>query len=160
MTRPWTGKQTLLTLLATFAVVLGVNVFFMVKAYSTFSGEDEQKPYLQGIEYNDTLAQHALQARLGWKATVGAMRVGRNGVRIAVAIVDRNGKPVTDVTLNSELRHPADAGKDQDIALKGTALGVYEGTAKGVGPGAWDLIVTAVNAPATPFEASRRIWLR
>ena len=159
MTR-WTGTQTLVTLLATFAVVLGVNVFFMVEAYSTFSGEDEQKPYLQGIEYNDTLARHALQARIGWKATVAAMRMGRDGVRVAVAIVDRSGRPVTDVTLAGELRHPADAEKDRDIALKSSALGVYEGVANGIGPGAWDFVVTAEDSSATPFEASRRIWLR
>jgi nitrogen fixation protein FixH len=159
MTR-WTGTHTLVTLLGTFAVVLGVNVFFMVAAYSTFSGEDEQKPYLQGVEYNETLARHALQMRLGWKATVAAKRLGRDGVTVAVAIVDKSGKPVTGVMLAGELRHPADAEKDRDIALTRSALGVYEGVAKGIAPGAWDLIVTAENSPATPFEASRRLWLR
>ena len=79
MTRTWNGYHVLTTCLVVFAMVLAVNVLFVIKAYTTFSGEDEQKPYLQGVEYNAALERRALQARLGWKATLEARRAGSTG---------------------------------------------------------------------------------
>jgi nitrogen fixation protein FixH len=159
MSRAWNGYHVLTTLVATFAVVLAVNVLFIVKAYTTFSGEDQQKPYLQGIEYNDTLDRRARQARLGWKATIGAIRIGQGSVRIVASLANRSGAPVENVSLGVLLKHPSDAAKDREIRLIQAKAGVYEGAATGVQAGAWDLILIARDAPATPFEAERRIWL-
>jgi nitrogen fixation protein FixH len=160
MTRTWTGYNTLVTLLGTFAVVLAVNVFFMVKAYSTFRGEDEQKPYMQGVEYNETLERRALQARLGWTATLDAARTGESGVRVAVSLSDHAGAPINTVSLSALLKHPSDEAKDRVITLHRVSSGAYEGDAANVSAGLWDLVVSATNAPATPFEATRRIWIR
>ncbi len=160
MTRTWSGYHVLTTLLAVFSVMLAVNVLFIVKAYTTFSGEDEQKPYLQGIEYNQTLERRALQARLGWQGTVQATRIGRRSVRIVVHLADRSGAPLSDVSLEAHLKHPSDSGKDLSVSLHADGAGMYEGTASDVQPGAWDLNVETRNAPATPFQADRRIWLR
>ncbi len=74
----------------------------------TFRGEDEQKPYLQGVEFNQTLARRAEQTALGWKATITATRLVRGDVRIEITIRDRGGKPVAELGLTGELRHPAD----------------------------------------------------
>ena len=145
---------------ATFAVVLAVNVLFIVKAYTTFSGEDEQKPYMQGIEYNQTLDRRALQARLGWKATVAVTRIGQGGANVLVSLSDRSGVPIAHVVLGALLKHPSDAGKDRQIVLHPIGDGRYEGTALNVPTGAWDVTVEAKNTVATPFEAVRRVWLR
>jgi nitrogen fixation protein FixH len=160
MTRTWTGYNTLVTLVGTFAVVLAVNVFFIVKAYSTFRGEDEQKPYMQGVEYNQTLERHALQAHLGWKATLDATRAGQSAVHVAVSLADRAGTPINTVSLSALLKHPSDEAKDRVIRLHLVSVGAYEGDAAGISSGLWDLVVSATNAPATPFEATRRIWIR
>jgi nitrogen fixation protein FixH len=159
MARAWNGYHVLATLLATFAVVLGVNVLFIVKAYTTFSGEDEQKPYLQGIGYNQTLERHALQLRLGWTAMVDATRVGHS-VRIVVHLAGRSGKPVSNISLVALLKHPSDEARDRVINLHPVGAGTYQGIADEVQSGGWDLSVAARNAPTTPFEADRRIWLR
>ncbi|MGZ5936971.1 MAG: FixH family protein [Rhizomicrobium sp.] len=160
MTRTWTGYHILTTLIATFAVVLAVNVLFIVKAYTTFSGEDEQKPYMQGIEYNETLERHALQARLGWKATLDATRNGQSGARILVSLFDHSGAPISNLSLTALLKHPSDEAKDREIPLHPVSTGVYEGDGVGIQPGAWDLSVSATQAPSTPFEAIRRVWIR
>jgi|SRR5579871_2536296 len=159
MPRTLNGYHVVTTLLVTFAVVLAVNVLFIVKAYTTFRGEDEQKPYLQGIEYNDTLNRRALQTRLGWKATVTAARMGTNRARIAVFLSDRNGAPISHISLEAYLRHPSDSGRDHKVDLRPMGEGIYEGTADDVQAGAWDLNLVAPSAVATPFEADRRIWL-
>ena len=162
MTRTWTGYNTLVTLLGTFAVVLAVNVFFMVKAYSTFRGEDEQKPYMQGVEYNETLERRALQARLGWTATLDASADGCSRACVwQFHSSDHAGAPINTVSLSALLKHPSDEAKDRVITLHRVSAGAYEGdAAKASRPGLWDLVVSATNAPATPFEASRRIWIR
>ena len=160
MARTWTGQQVLAALIAIFAVVLGVNVLFVVKAYSTFSGEDEQKPYLQGVEFNETLQRRAVQLRLGWSGTMEAARIGRHSVRIVVHLAERSGKPISDVSLRAVLKHPSDAARDHSVNLRAEGAGTYEGVVNDVQSGLWDLKVAAQNAPTTPFEADRRIWLR
>jgi len=159
MTRTWNGYHILTALVGTFAVVLAVNVFFIVKAYSTFTGEDEQKPYMQGVEYNETLARHALQAQLGWKATLDAARDNASNVRVSVQLADKGGAPVSSVDLTATLRHPSDEARDRELSLHRVSAGVYEGMAKGISPGLWDLVVNATHAPTTPFEATRRVWI-
>lgn len=159
MTRTWTGLHVLTTLLVVFGVVLGVNILFIVKAFTTFSGEDEQKPYLQGMEYNETLQRRALQTRLGWTGTVDMVRFERGAARIFVRLADRSGRPITDVALHALLKRPTNAGEDQDVVLTSHGAGTYEGVAGDVQPGVWDLSVAAQNSPRTPFEADRRVWL-
>lgn len=160
MARTLNGHHVVATLLATFAVVLAVNVLMIVKAYTTFSGEDQQKPYLQGIEYNETLEHRALQARLGWTATLDTVRIGQQSVKIIVHLSDRSGAPLSQVALDAVLKHPSDARNDRNVMLRSTGVGVYEAIVAGVPPGVWDLNVATRHAPTTPFEADRRIWLR
>lgn len=160
MTRPWNGYHVLASLILFFGVVFAVNGLFIFKAVTTFRGEDEPKSYLQGIAYNDTLERHALQARLGWKATIVALRSGSADARVVVWLADHAGAPIENMSLTALLKHPSDAEKDREISLHPVSGGVYEGTANGVAAGAWDLVVAAHDAPKTPFEADRRVWLR
>ena len=71
MAREWTGRDIIVTLIATFGVVVGVNVYFIVQAERTYPGQDVAHPYMQGVEYNQTLAARAKQAKLGWRAVIG-----------------------------------------------------------------------------------------
>ncbi|MEI9994279.1 MAG: FixH family protein [Rhizomicrobium sp.] len=159
MTRTFTGRDLLIWLTALFVPVIAVNVYFIVLSVTTFRGEDEQKPYLQGIEYNDTLARRAEQARLGWHAAIAGTRQRDGAVTLAVAIAGRDGTPVRGVALSGELRHPADENRDRTFQLVERAPGQYEARLAGVSAGAWDAIVTSPS-PARPFEASRRLWIR
>lgn len=108
MTERLTGRGVLIWLFGFFGVIFATNAYFIMVSTQTFRGEDEQKPYLQGVEYNQTLALRAEQAALGWKATITAIRLANGNVRVEVRIRDRNGNAVAEVGLAGALRHPAD----------------------------------------------------
>ena len=157
MNRTLSGRDVLFWLLGFFGIVIAVNVWFIVASVRTFSGEDEQKPYLQGVEYNQTLARRAEQRSLGWRATIASARMG-NTVKVSLSLRRPNGSPVSGLSLNGELRHPADEGRDRPAALKEVAPGTYAAIVTGITPGAWDLVAeTAPRQP--PFETVKRLWL-
>lgn len=153
-----TGRKVLYILIASFGVVVGVNVFFIVEAVSTFRGEDEHNPYLQGLDYNDTLKAHSEQAALGWQASIAASRNARGSADVVVALAGKDGKPLSNIRLEAELRHPSDAERDRVVALHAIDPGHYVANLPAIGSGAWDVIVRADGK--TPFQASRRVWLR
>ena len=158
MTGTLTGRGVLMWLTGFFAVIIAMNVYFIAMSLTTFRGEDEQKPYLQGVEYNDTLARRAEQARLGWRASVSATRLSTGTVRIAVVLHDRAGSPLSGMTLTAEMRHPSDENRDRVLRLKAVSPGRYEADAGAISSGQWDLIVNSASAK-TPFEATRRLWV-
>lgn len=158
MNKPLTGRGVLLWLFAFFGVIFATNIIFITLSIKTFSGEDEQKPYLQGVQYNDTLARRAAQRKLGWRATMIATRLADGQLRISVSLSSPNGRPETGLSLGGELRHPANENRDRVLKFKEAAPGLYREDLASVGPGSWDVIV---NNPAkdAPFEATRRLWV-
>src|SRR5215471_336287 len=106
--KPLTGRGVLVWLAGFFAIIIATNAVFITEAVKTFRGEDEQKPYLQGVEYNQTLAHRAEQKRLGWHATIDAQRSPDGKVEILVMLSHPDGSPETGARLDGELRHPAD----------------------------------------------------
>ena len=158
MTGKLTGGKVLLWLVGFFAVVIAVNVYFIVISVTTFRGEDEQKPYLQGVEYNQTLERRAAQEHLNWHATISADRLVSGAVRITVAIRDAAGNPQSRMTLSGLMRHPADEERDQDMKLRSIGSGEYQATVTGISRGSWDIVVQSA-AKDKPFEAVRRVWV-
>jgi nitrogen fixation protein FixH len=158
MIRPLTGRGVLAWLLVFFGFIVAVNVTFIVMSVDTFRGEDEQKPYLQGIEYNRTLARRAEQSRLGWTADVSATRQSNGHVRIALALKDRAGAPEAGARLSAELRHPADENRDEALNLVAVGGGRYEADAGPVSAGMWDLMLGSTDAKL-PFESTTRLWV-
>ncbi len=151
------GKTVLLYLAGFFGIIIAVNVLFIVKAVSTFSGEDEQDSYIVGLEYNHTLERAAVQKALGWKATIGAARESRRDARIVVTLAGRDGTPLTNVALKGELRRPTDAERDHVLAFREVSPGEYASQARDVEPGVWDVVVESLASK--PFQADRRIWI-
>ena len=158
MTRALTGRSVLLWFIAFFGLIFVINGYYISIAVKTFSGEDEQKPYLQGIEYNDTLARRAEQRKLGWRATLSAQRLAAGHVLIVVDLLQADGSPETKVSLSGELRHPSNENLDHALVLKEVSPGRYEADLAGVSAGTWDIIVSTAAREA-PFEVTRRVWV-
>lgn len=158
MTRKLTGYGVLTWLGAFFGLILVTNVFFITMAVRTFRGEDEQRPYLQGVEYNRTLARRAEQVRQGWRASIAADRLSSGAVRATVSIAKPDGTPLAGVHLMGELRHPADENLDRPLKFREVAPGQYEAETANVLGGLWDILV--FNQDSAPFRANRRLWLR
>jgi nitrogen fixation protein FixH len=157
MTRKLTGRGVLLILTGFFGVIFATNAVFITAAVRTFRGEDEAKPYLQGVEYNDTLARRAEQARLGWRASIGDQRLSSGMVRLTVDVARPDGTAPAGLALTGELRHPADEHRDRTLRFMETAPGHFETTLSGVTPGRWDMLVS--NSKDQPFQAERRLWV-
>ena len=155
--KPLTGRAVLIWLGGFFGLIITTNAIFITEAVKTFRGEDEQKPYLQGVQYNNTLAHRAEQARIGWRASIDARRLPAGQVEILVDLRHRDGSPETGAHLAGELRHPADENRDRALRFSQVSSGIYQATVQAV-PGNWDIVVS--NAQGAPFRAARRLWLR
>ena len=158
MNRVLTGRGVLLWLGAFFGIIFATNAYYITVAVKSFSGEDEQRPYLQGVEYNDTLARRAKQRELGWHATMAASRLPTGQVRVSVRLADARGAPETQIKLTGELRHPANENRDRRLDLRQTAPGIYQVDLAQVSAGTWDVLVSS-GTKDTSFEAVRRIWV-
>ena len=152
-----TGRRVLIWLAGFFGIIIATNAIFIAEAVKTFRGEDEQKPYLQGVEYNQTLAHRAEQKRLGWHASIDGRRLPEGKVEILVELRHRDGSPETGAQLAGELRHPADENRDRVLQFSQISSGHYQATVEAA-PGHWDVLVS--NSQGAPFQATRRLWLR
>ena len=157
MNHPLTGRHVLLLLIAFFGVVIMTNTVFVTVAVKTLRGEDQEKPYLQGIEFNQTLARRARQAALGWQASLAARRLSSGKVIIDLHVYSQDRVPQTGLKLAGVLRHPVDEHLDQTITFREALPGLYQGSAERLTPGHWDVVVGTDTG--APFEASRRLWV-
>jgi nitrogen fixation protein FixH len=154
-----TGRGILLWLGGFFGFIIVVNVVFIWTSIATYRGEDEQKPYLQGIEFNRTLERRAEQAKLGWTSHIAARRRPSGAVQVTVSLRNASGAPQSVSGLNGELRHPADENRDRALHLVERGKGEYQAQLSGVGAGAWDVMISTPHKDL-PFEASERLWVR
>jgi len=157
MTGTLTGRGVLLWLAGFFGIIFATNAIFITEAVKTFRGEDEQRPYLQGVAYNRTLEHRAEQARLGWQASITARHTMSGKVRVVVQLQQRNGAPQTQASLTGEMRHPTDENRDRPLLFSEMSPGVYQAELAGIARGNWDVLVS--NQGQEPFQASRRLWL-
>ena len=134
-----------------FAIIIAVDVLFMVKAYESFSGQIVKNPYEAGLAFNQRLRDQQHQVALGWQVDAGLQPDGD----LVVTVLDKAGAPVEGLKARATLERPATEQGRLDVALAETAPGVYRGR-QPLAPGAWDLRAL-LEGPSGPFEAERRI---
>ena len=139
------GWHVLAMLLAFFGAIIAVNVGFAIVAVRSFPGEDVRRSYLQGLRYNDTLAERRAQAALGWRASATLKERARL-VLVEVSLTARDGRPLTALTLNGALQRPTDARLDRELAFEQKAPGHYVARVDDLPPGAWRLRARAEDA--------------
>lgn len=154
-----TGGHVLSLLLVFFGVTIAVNAVFATYAVSTFSGEDVNKPYLSGLEYNKMIDARSAQEKLGWSAEIGATCDTGANVIVTLRIVGADGMPKDNLKVETRLRRPTDANLDRTFSLDAEGNGKYRATQNDVSPGQWDLIARAVSSDGDVFEAQRRVVL-
>jgi nitrogen fixation protein FixH len=160
MKRKLSGRDVFLLLTAFFVVIFAVNGIFIAQAVMTFRGEDQQDPYLQGIDFNRTLEREALQKSIGWRASIEGTRTNRGSAEIVVTLKDSRLEPVRHLLLQGMLRHPSDQHRDRAFTLSEISPGAYASRLNGIAAGAWDVVVLTPSKLTPPFEAERRLWLR
>lgn len=151
------GWHVLAGLLGFFGVVIAVNVYFAFAAVGTFPGEDVTHPYIQGLEYNRTLAQHRAQQAHGWRITA-ALSSRPRGALLEVDLRQRDGSPLLGARVDGTLRWPADSHRDHALQFTEQGRGLYVAAIDRLAEGDWDLRATATapNHDTLDFEADLR----
>ncbi|ATC24426.1 ferredoxin [Caulobacter vibrioides] len=145
-----TGWHVLIGVVTFFALIIAVDVVFMVLAYRTFSGQVASNPYEAGLAFNKTLAQREREAALGWAAAVETV----DGDAVVIRVRDRGGRPLDRLSLTGSLARPATEVGKQTLNFKPLGDGRYRATARL--DGAWDLRATARDAQ-NAFELEARL---
>lgn len=147
------GWHVLVLMLAFFGLIIAVNVTFAVIAVQSFPGEDVRRSYLQGIRYNDTLAQRREQTALGWQANADFAR-DANGAILEVILRDRDGAPVDGASITGELQWPTTDSFDRATAFEAQGAGRYVARLDDLHPGRWRLRAHAErDTGSLDFEA-------
>lgn len=148
------GWHVLALMLGFFGTVIAVNATFVTLALSSFPGEDVRRSYLQGLNYNQTLAERRVQAARGWQASA-ALREADGGAVVEVVLRDANGALLDGLETTGALRWPNAERFDHTLAFEGRGDGRYVAPVNALHPGRWILRARAADAQgeALDFEA-------
>lgn len=138
------GWHVLAAMITFFTIVISMNVLFVTMAVRTFPGEVAPKSYVQGLRYNQTLADRARQAALGWTAQA-EIAAAEQGPALVIRMQDGAGRALDGLTLSGALRRPATDEADIALTFRSLGEGRYLAPAPGLKPGAWRLSVLAVR---------------
>lgn len=137
------GWHVLLIMLGFFGVIFAVNGVFLYHAITSFPGEDVKKSYVQGLNYNTTLATRAAQAELGWTA-----EAGMQGDDLVFRLEDADGQPLSNFSVVGEIRRRATQGADQSIVFQAAGAGEYTVDGVDLEAGQWSLRISVFDAGA------------
>lgn len=145
------GWHVAAAVVAFFAVVIGVDAVFLTLAYRTHPGQVEARPYETGLIYNAELERLRTQEALGWRAAVETRPEG-----LSVLLQDREGAPLSGLTVKATLQRPATELGRSVMILTETSPGRYLGDHAGLS-GAWDTEIAATGTAGESFLAERRL---
>jgi nitrogen fixation protein FixH len=154
-----TGRTVLVSLIAFFGVVIGVNVVMATLAVRTMSGTDVENPYITGIKYNAEISAAREQAERGWRMTSHVDRDAGGRAVVTVEARDRDGAPLTGLALTVRLARPTDKRADRIVAMTERTGGSYRGEAVGVIAGLWDVELEADRGAERMFRSKNRVTL-
>ena len=154
-----TGAHVLAMLVAFFLAIIIANAIFITLAIRSFPGEQERKSYLQGLAYNDRLAEREAQERLGWTAEIAGARLPDGQTEIILRFKSATDAPISGLAVSGRLARPADDESDRALAFVATAPGRYSAVVDGLEPGAWRLTAVAHNERGDNFTLEKRLTL-
>ncbi len=154
-----TGWHVLAMFGGLFAVMLAVNIVFVVLALTTFSGETDHS-YITGLKFNETLAASARQAELGWRMKLGLERPTGEGAVLEARLTDKQGQPLRGAHIKGNIGRTTDTKEDQTLSFVETAPGIYRAVIDQLRPGRWRFSASAQIAGAPKFETETTLSLR
>jgi nitrogen fixation protein FixH len=153
------GWHVLVWFLGFFGFMFAVNGLFLWTAVATFPGEDVEKSYLTGLDYNQELARRAHQQKEGWAAEIGVTST-ESELKLHVRLTTRDGNALPASATDVQLRHPADRNLDRTLALVSSGDGRFVATMPDVAAGRWTVQLGADTDPLTDgmeLQASKQI---
>ena len=137
-----TGLHVFLLMCAFFGFMFIVNGIFLWAALSSFPGEDQQKSYLQGIHYNDTISARRIQAEQGWTAQIG-LTPSETGDHLIVRLLKADGTPLAVDTIEAQVRRTVTGEADIPLELQRNGDGDYFADITLLEKGVWETRVSA-----------------
>lgn len=153
------GWHALLWFMGFFGFMFVVNGIFLWAAITSFPGEDVEKSYLTGLDYNQELARRARQEGAGWNAEIGLTGTNK-GFLLTTRLLMQDGNALPVFGTQAQLRHPSDRALDRVITLTPAGGGEYVAELDALHSGAWTINIAADIDPETEgfeFRASREI---
>jgi len=149
------GRHVLAMLLLFFGTVFSVNFYMARVAIQTFSGLEAEKPYQEGLKYNDEIAFAREQAARGWKVEATVLPQGQ-GVMVDIVQRDKSGVATPGLSLRATFIHPADRRRDVKLDVALVEAGHYRAAAP-VAAGRWDVQIEASQNGVLMFRSLNRI---
>ena len=156
-TRKLTGYHVLFMLLAFFGVMIVVNVIFTVFAVKSFPGEQVEKSYVQGLNYNQTLEARERQAELGWTSQIGVEDDATGEPRLIVIWEDASGNGITQMNVKAVMTRPASETGQIEHELQANGPGRYELALGTLEAGMWNIEITATAPDETVVTARKTL---
>ena len=150
-----TGRHVLLMLFAFFGVMVVANAAFVTFAVRSFPGESQKKSYMQGINYNETLAERTKQATLGWRAEITQLSAGS----VEIRVFDADDAPLTGLDIAGAIERPSHSSADQAFVCHERRPGVYVAEFALLDKGAWKIAAIAKGRDDARFEFSARVMI-
>jgi nitrogen fixation protein FixH len=157
--RPITGRFVLITLLAFFTVVIGVNMLMMRFAITTLPGTEVDSAYGASLAYQGEIDAARAQNARGWKVDAHVERAPGGDATLTLHARDAGGTALTGLAFSSHLERPTDRRADQSLNVVESGDGDYRGMARGVAPGLWDLVIEASAGGKRLFLSHNRVVL-
>lgn len=146
------GWHVLLIMLGFFGVMFAVNGVFLYSAITSFPGEDVEKSYVQGLDYNSTIEARRIQAEQGW-----TVRAGIESGRLVVELESSAGEPVSTLDVRATLRRAVTAEEDLIVSLEPAgSKGRYEAELPAIEDGRWEILIDARKADGSPAATARK----
>ncbi|MGY4467558.1 nitrogen fixation protein FixH [Bradyrhizobium sp. LB9.1b] len=158
-TKPLTGSNVFLMLVAFFGVVIGVNVTMMKLAIATLPGTDVDSPYAAGLTYDREISAARDQVARNWNVSAHIERRADGHAVLQLDARNAAGQPVTGLKFEGRLERPTDKRADLAVELSEAGSGIYRGDAASVAPGQWDLVIEGDAKGDRVFLSRNRVIL-
>jgi nitrogen fixation protein FixH len=157
--RVLTGRGVLLCLVGFFVVVFAVNAVMVRVAVSTFGGVETLSSYKAGLQFEREVGRAQRQDALHWHVE-GDLKRGRSGDAVLDVIArDAKGAPLTDLTADARLAHPADDRLDRIFDIRPLGGGLFRGLTDAQA-GQWELIIDFYRGGERVFRSRSRVTLK
>lgn len=144
--------------------MLGGHVFLMMVAVIwglTIPGAFvAPEGYEEGLAWDDRQAERQVSSALGWTLKVFPSVVTQilGDRQVKFELLDRQGKPIENATLNVRMYHHARADQTLQQQISQTSPGLYEASLRMRRPGMWHLHAVATRG-ADRFVIDEDFWI-
>ncbi|MAK62117.1 MAG: hypothetical protein CMK09_14185 [Ponticaulis sp.] len=152
-----TGYHVLFILLGFFGVMVAVNVAFTVFAVKSFPGEQVEKSYLQGLNYNQTLEDRAHQAEMGINTQIGLEANTGETIELISVWTDSSGNGLSNLAVNAQLIRPASEDGKLNLTLDPVGNGRYTASIPELSAGSWKIQMVATTTDGDTLTAEKSV---